>query len=199
MHYAAHEPIDVRAIDADVLLCSPYKFCGPHLGMAYGRESLLETLAAVQGAAGADDAARRAASRPARCPTSCSPASTRRSTTSTRSAAWTRSSPTSARSASASSRRCPSASTVYGLPTLEGRVPTFLLNVDGVPAAERRARARPSAASASGRTTAGTRSNLYPRLGYDDNAIRVGFIHYNTAEEVDRFVGELPPRAIAAA
>src|SRR5580693_9017413 len=43
VHYAAHEPIDVRAIGADVLLCSPYKFCGPHLGMAYGRTSLLES------------------------------------------------------------------------------------------------------------------------------------------------------------
>ncbi|MGD0386537.1 MAG: aminotransferase class V-fold PLP-dependent enzyme, partial [Solirubrobacteraceae bacterium] len=29
VHYAAHEPIDVAAIGADVLLCSPYKFCGP--------------------------------------------------------------------------------------------------------------------------------------------------------------------------
>ena len=38
VHYAAHEPIDVRAIGADVLLCSPYKFCGPHLGLAYGRQ-----------------------------------------------------------------------------------------------------------------------------------------------------------------
>ena len=37
VHYAAHEPIDVRAVGADVLICSPYKFCGPHLGMAYGR------------------------------------------------------------------------------------------------------------------------------------------------------------------
>jgi selenocysteine lyase/cysteine desulfurase len=43
VHYAAHEPIDVRAIDTDVLICSPYKFCGPHLGMAYGRASVLET------------------------------------------------------------------------------------------------------------------------------------------------------------
>src|SRR5947209_5682677 len=38
VHYAAHEPIDVRAVGADVLICSPYKFCGPHLGLAYGRE-----------------------------------------------------------------------------------------------------------------------------------------------------------------
>ncbi|MGH3157287.1 MAG: aminotransferase class V-fold PLP-dependent enzyme, partial [Streptosporangiaceae bacterium] len=31
VHYAAHEPIDAEDIGADVLLCSPYKFCGPHL------------------------------------------------------------------------------------------------------------------------------------------------------------------------
>src|SRR5262249_41870360 len=35
VHYAAHEPIDVAAVGADVLICSPYKFCGPHLGMAF--------------------------------------------------------------------------------------------------------------------------------------------------------------------
>src|SRR5512142_1800991 len=43
VHYAAHEPIDVRAIDADVLICSPYKYCGPHLGVAYGRGNVLES------------------------------------------------------------------------------------------------------------------------------------------------------------
>ena len=42
VHYAAHEPIDVREIDADVLICSPYKFCGPHLGVAYGRAQVTE-------------------------------------------------------------------------------------------------------------------------------------------------------------
>src|SRR6266700_2677188 len=43
VHYAAHEPIDVREVGADVLLCSPYKFCGPHLGLACGRAELMET------------------------------------------------------------------------------------------------------------------------------------------------------------
>ena len=43
VHYAAHEPIDVEEIGCDVLLCSPYKFCGPHLGLAYGRHELLES------------------------------------------------------------------------------------------------------------------------------------------------------------
>src|SRR6202035_597131 len=42
VHYAAHEPINVRDIGADVLLCSPYKFCGPHLGLAYGRAEVIE-------------------------------------------------------------------------------------------------------------------------------------------------------------
>ena len=32
VHYAPHGPIDVAAVEADVLLCSPYKFYGPHLG-----------------------------------------------------------------------------------------------------------------------------------------------------------------------
>jgi cysteine desulfurase family protein (TIGR01976 family) len=35
VHFAAHRAIDVRAIGADVILCSAYKFCGPHLGMAH--------------------------------------------------------------------------------------------------------------------------------------------------------------------
>ena len=42
VHYAAHEPVDVRGIGADVLICSPYKFCGPHLGLAYGRAEVIE-------------------------------------------------------------------------------------------------------------------------------------------------------------
>ena len=42
VHYAAHCPIDVHELGADVLLCSPYKFFGPHLGLFYGRRELLE-------------------------------------------------------------------------------------------------------------------------------------------------------------
>jgi cysteine desulfurase family protein (TIGR01976 family) len=41
VHYAPHGPIDVAAWDLDVLICSPYKFFGPHLGLAWGRRSLL--------------------------------------------------------------------------------------------------------------------------------------------------------------
>src|SRR5882724_351272 len=42
VHYGPHGPIDVAAAGADVLICSPYKFYGPHLGLAYGKSELLE-------------------------------------------------------------------------------------------------------------------------------------------------------------
>jgi cysteine desulfurase family protein (TIGR01976 family) len=44
VHYAPHGPIDVQALDCDFLACSAYKFFGPHLGILYGREELLDSL-----------------------------------------------------------------------------------------------------------------------------------------------------------
>jgi len=42
VHYAPHGSIDVRTLDCDFLACSPYKFFGPHMGTLYGkREHLL--------------------------------------------------------------------------------------------------------------------------------------------------------------
>ncbi|MCY4073329.1 MAG: cysteine desulfurase-like protein [Chloroflexi bacterium] len=41
---APHVPIDVLDIDCDFLLCSAYKFYGPHLGIMWGREDLLNEL-----------------------------------------------------------------------------------------------------------------------------------------------------------
>jgi cysteine desulfurase family protein (TIGR01976 family) len=44
VHFAPHRAIDVRAFDVDFLFCSPYKFFGPHLGMMFGKRSLLERI-----------------------------------------------------------------------------------------------------------------------------------------------------------
>lgn len=44
VHYAPHFPIDVTAIDTDFLLCSAYKFYGPHVGILYSRPGLLAQL-----------------------------------------------------------------------------------------------------------------------------------------------------------
>ena len=48
VHYAPHGPIDVQDLDCDFLVCSPYKFFGPHLGALYGRFDLLESLPAYK-------------------------------------------------------------------------------------------------------------------------------------------------------
>jgi cysteine desulfurase family protein (TIGR01976 family) len=44
VHYAPHFPLDVRALDPDFLLCSAYKFYGPHVGILYSKPGALERL-----------------------------------------------------------------------------------------------------------------------------------------------------------
>ena len=44
VHYAPHFPLDVSAMDADFLLCSGYKFYGPHVGVLYSRPGALDRL-----------------------------------------------------------------------------------------------------------------------------------------------------------
>ena len=189
VHYAAHEPIDVAAIGADVLLCSPYKFCGPHLGIAYGRTALLESW------------------RPYKArPAPISPLG-RRFETGTLpyellagfNATIDYLGEIGGMDAIVPYERAlgerfldtlPDSVTVYGLPTLEGRVPTFLVNVEGAPAAEVATRLGERGVGVWAHNTWYS-LNLYQRLGYEADAIRVGFIHYNTADEVDRLVSEL--------
>ena len=189
VHYAAHEPVDVQEIGCDVLLCSPYKFCGPHMGLAYGRHELLESW------------------RPYKArPASTSPVG-RRFETGT--APYELLAGFSAAVSYLDSlggleplrdyerelgRRfldgLPDSVTVYGVPTMEGRVPTFLLNVEGVEAAEV---ATTMAARGYGVWAHDSwySLGLREKLPYPKDAVRVGFIHYNTAAEVDGFLSEL--------
>ena len=44
VHYAAHFPIDVKDIDTDVLVCSAYKWFGPHIGVIYMKKDLIEEM-----------------------------------------------------------------------------------------------------------------------------------------------------------
>jgi selenocysteine lyase/cysteine desulfurase len=72
---------------------------------------------------------------------------------------------------------------------MDTRVPTFAFNVDGVRPAE-------VAADLGERGIFVWDGNYYAlevmkRLGLADGAVRVGFVHYNTADEVDRLLAEL--------
>jgi cysteine desulfurase family protein (TIGR01976 family) len=189
VHYAAHEPIDVEAIGADVLLCSPYKFCGPHLGMAFGRTEVIGRWRPYK--------ARPAPATPLG----------RSFETGTQSyellagfsatidyldsiGGFAAIAPYERALAQRFLDGLDDRVTVYGLPTMAGRVPTFLVNVDGVAAPDV---ARQLAAKQIGVWAHDSwySLNLYRRLGYQDQSVRIGFVHYNTAGEVDRLLEAL--------
>jgi selenocysteine lyase/cysteine desulfurase len=80
----------------------------------------------------------------------------------------------------------PDRATVYGLQTMEGRIATFLLNLEGVDATDAAKRLADDGYGVWAHDnwfSLGLRENL----PYPDSAIRVGLIHYNTADEIDRF------------
>jgi cysteine desulfurase family protein (TIGR01976 family) len=189
VHYAAHEPIDVREIGADVLICSPYKFCGPHLGLAYGRAEVIERWRPYK-------------ARPA--PTSPLGRSFETGTLPYELLAGFTAAIGYLESIGGFAAITPyerslgqrfldgigDEVTVYGLPGMDGRVPTFLVNVEGVPAADvaqRLAEARIGVWAHDSWYSL----DLYKRLGYADKSVRIGFIHYNTAAEVDRLLEAL--------
>ena len=189
VHYAAHEPVDVQALGCDVLLCSPYKFCGPHLGLAYGRHELLESWRPYK--------ARPAGSTPVgrRFETGTPPYELLAGFSAC--IAYLESlggmdaiRPYERELGQRFLDGLRDDVTIYGPQTMKGRVPTFLLNVEGVPAPELAAR------MAERGYGVWAHDNWYSlglreKLPYRDDAVRVGFIHYNTADEVDGFLHEL--------
>ena len=193
VHYAAHEPLDVQAIGCDVLLCSPYKYCGPHLGLAYGRHELLESWRAYK--------ARPAGSTPVgrKFETGTAPYELLAGFSATIAYLESLGGMEVLRDYERSLgarflETLPDSVEVYGLQTMEGRVPTFLINVAGVPAAEV---ATTMAARGYGVWAHDSwySLGLREKLPYPQDAVRVGFIHYNTEAEVDGFVRELAAMA----
>jgi len=189
VHYAAHEPLDAQALGADVLLCSPYKFCGPHLGLAYGRHELLESWRAYK--------ARPAGSTPVgrKFETGTAPYELLAGFSTTIAYLDSLGGIGGLREyermlGARFLETLPESVTVYGLPTMEGRVPTFLINVEGVEAAD------VAVKMAERGYGVWAHDNWYSlglreSLPYPNDAVRVGFIHYNTVDEIDGFVREL--------
>jgi selenocysteine lyase/cysteine desulfurase len=73
---------------------------------------------------------------------------------------------------------------------MAGRVPTFLVNVAGVAAQEVAARLAEARIGVWAHDSWYS-LDLYRRLGYDDKSVRIGFIHYNSPDEVDRLAEAL--------
>jgi len=182
VHYGPHGPIDVGGWGVDVLICSPYKFFGPHLGVAFGRAELLEGW------------------RPYKVrPASDEPVGHRFETGTLahellagfvaaveyiESIGWDAIQAHERALGERFLAGLPDNLTLYGPSTMEGRVATFAFNVDGVPA--------DAAATRLGDAGYAVWHGDYyavevmKRLRLEDTgAVRAGIVHYNTPEEVD--------------
>jgi cysteine desulfurase family protein (TIGR01976 family) len=188
VHYAPHGPIDVAGWDVDVLICSPYKFFGPHLGVAYGRAELLGEW------------------RPYKVrPASSVPLGHRFETGTLahellagfvaaveyiESVGWEAIHAHERALGERFLAGLPDNVTLYGLPTMDGRVATFAFNVDGVGTEEAATRLGDAGYAV-------WHGNYYAlevmnRLGLEEaGAVRAGIVHYNTAEEVDGLLSAL--------
>lgn len=187
VHYGPHGPIDVQAVGADVLVCSPYKFYGPHLGLAFGRRELLESWRPYK-VRPADD----------------HPAGHRYETGTLahellagfvaavdylRDVGWDFVLEHERELGQRFLDGLPAHWTLHGIPSMEGRVPTFAITHATVSPEE-------AATRLGEQGFAVWHGNYYAveimkRLGLDDGAVRVGIVHYNTADEVERLLAAL--------
>ena len=188
VHYAPHGPIDVAALDVDVLLCSPYKFFGPHLGLAFGRAELLESWRPYKVRPAADEplGGRFETGTLAHELLAGFVAAVEYVHELGWTAIRTHERALGERFLTGLSERC----TLHGLPTMDGRVPTFAFTVDGLsPRAVAERLAEREIAVWDGDYYA---VEVMARLGLQpEGAVRAGLVHYNTAGEVDRLLTAL--------
>jgi cysteine desulfurase family protein (TIGR01976 family) len=181
VHYAPHGRIDVAEIGADVLLCSPYKFYGPHLGLAFARRELLDRWR----------------------PYKVRPAPGYETGTAQHEllagfvAAVDYIESVGLEAMVGHERALgerflaglPGGVTLYGRQTMDGRVPTFAVTLEGLTPTEVATRLGEHGIFVwHGDYYA---LEVMKRLGLPDGAVRIGIVHYNTADEVDRLLVEL--------
>ena len=177
VHYGPHGPIDVAALGADVLLCSPYKFYGPHLGLAYVSGDLAWRAYKVRPADSRYETGTLAHELLAGFVATVDYLD---------GVGWDFVLEHERELGQRFLDGLPDAWTLHGVPTMEGRVPTFALTHAALTPEE-------GATRLSERGFAVWHGNYYAveimeRLGLPDGAVRIGIVHYNTADEVDRLL-----------
>ena len=188
VHYGPHGPIDFAELAADVLLCSPYKFFGPHMGLAVARPDVLARLRPYKVRPAPDE-----------------PLGARfehgtlqhellaglvAAVEYVEGIGWEA---IQAHERGLSERflaGLPEGVELHGLRTVEGRTPTFAFTLPGRTSFE----VMDDLAERDIAVWAGDyyAYEIMQRLGLgSDGAVRAGFVHYTTEDEVDRLLAEL--------
>ncbi len=187
VHYAPHGKIDVAELGADVLLCSPYKFFGPHLGLAYGRRRLLESWRPYKVRPQSNAAGRRHETGTLAHELLCGFIATVEYLSGV---GWTFINTHEHKLGELFLAGLPDGWQLHGPPSMAGRVPTFALTPpDETP---EQAATRLGAAG-----FAVWHGNYYAvevmkHLGLPDGAVRIGIVHTNTEDQVERLLQALP-------
>ena len=187
VHFAPHGEIDVGAVGCDFLVCSAYKFFGPHVGILFGRRELLERHRPYKVRPASDDV----------------PGSWETGTVNLEGIAGTAAAVAYLESVGMGNVTAYEHTlaerliggldaidgvSAYGTRDLSRRVPTATFNVAGhAPAAVAAAMGEQGIYVWDGNYYA---LELMQRLGLEDSggAVRVGAAHYTTPEEIDRFL-----------
>jgi cysteine desulfurase family protein (TIGR01976 family) len=188
VHYAPHGPIDVESWGVDVLICSPYKYYGPHLGLAFGRSDVLERWRPYKVRPAPDEPLGHSFE------TGTLPhellAGFVAAVGYLESLGWDAIRAHERELGERFLDGLPDSVTLYGPATMDGRVATFAFNVEG-------RSAREVAERLGERDLAVWHGNYYAleimqRLDLEPGgAVRAGIVHYNTADEVDRLLAAL--------
>ncbi|HEY5651362.1 MAG TPA: cysteine desulfurase-like protein [Acidimicrobiia bacterium] len=200
VHLAPHERIDVASLGVDAVVCSGYKFYGPHVGMLWARREWLDAIEPYKvRPAPAETPGKFETGTPSFALlagltaaidhlASLGEGATRRERLD--------SAFTDIRSHEAALGRrflskLPDTVSVWGMPSMEGRVPTFAVSVDGLSAAEVASRLGAQDMC----VWAGHYYAVEPmrRLGLLDSGglTRIGFVNTTTEDEVDRLLEAL--------
>jgi len=188
VHYAPHGPINVIDVQADVLLCSPYKFFGPHLGLGAVRKDVLEAWRPYKVRPAADESI--GASFETGTLAHELLAGFVAAVEYIHDLGWNA---IQAHERALGQRfldGLPGSCELYGLESMDSRVPTFAFRVDGV--APREVAERLAARGIAVWDGDYYAVEVMTRLGLQpEGAVRAGFVHYNTFEEVDRLLAAL--------
>jgi cysteine desulfurase family protein (TIGR01976 family) len=187
VHYAPHGPIDLEAIGIDVLVCSPYKFFGPHLGLFFGRKDAIERWRPYKVRPAGDEPVGH------RFETGTLSHEALAGTTAAiayiESLGWDAIRAHERELGQRFLDGLPERYRLHGVPTMEGRVPTFSITHPE--------RSPDELGAALGeRGIATWPGNFYAvdvmkTLGLPAGTLRIGFVHYNTPDEVDRVLEAL--------